>query len=191
MRELPTIKVLLAHHHQVVRDSLQHMLEGEKGIQVVGEAATSEEAIVKALALSPDVITMNHTTPRLDGIATARLIKRQMPRVAILMLTLDDEEDFVKRAIEAGASVCLLMDITRERLIKAVRDIYEAPNLTSPSINPALATESLKGKVDSRVMEEESAETPQPIPAEKMRVGQMNKSHGVFARFFRALFRIG
>ena len=191
MRELPTIRVLLVHHHKVVRDSLQHLLKGAKGIEVVGEAATSEEAVIKAVDLSPDVITMNHTRPRLDGITTTRMIKRQMPHVGILILTLDDEEDFVKRAIEAGASVCLLMDITRERLIKAVRDIYEARNPISPPIGSALEKESFRGKVDSRVMEEESGDTPQAIPAEKMRVGQTNRSHGVFARFLRTLFRIG
>ena len=134
------IRLLLVDDHQVVREGLRRMLELEKEIQVVGEANNGEEAITKAIALSPDVVTMDLKMPGMDGIAATQEIKQQMPDVDILILTLY-AEDFVRRAIEAGASGYLLKDSGCEQIIKAIHQVYDGFCPIAPSLTRELIVE--------------------------------------------------
>lgn len=129
-----TIRLLIVDDHQVVREGLRRIFEMENGIQVVGEASNGEEAIIKALALSPDIVIMDLKMPRMDGIAATYEIKKKIPEIRILILTLY-AEDFVKQAIEAGASGYLLKDSDTEQITKAIHQVYAgycpiAPSLT-------------------------------------------------------------
>ncbi len=138
--ETTVIRVLVVDDHQVVREGLRRMLELEKEIQVIGEANNGEEAITKAIALSPDVITMDLKMPGLDGIAATQEIKQKMPDVDILILTLY-AEDFVKRAIEAGASGYLLKDSGCEQIIKAIHQVHDGFCPIAPSLTRELIIE--------------------------------------------------
>ena len=134
------IRVLVVDDHQVVREGLRRMLELEKEIQVVGEAGSGEEAITKAVSLSPDVITMDLKMPGMDGIMTTREIKQKIPDVDILILTLYGE-DFVKQAIEAGASGYLLKDSDCEQITKAIHQVYDGLCPIAPSLTRELMAE--------------------------------------------------
>ncbi|MFC2071833.1 response regulator [Chloroflexota bacterium] len=134
------IRVLVVDDHQVVREGLRRMLELEKGIQVVGEARSGEEAITKAVSLSPDVITMDLKMPGTDGIMATREIKQKMPDVDILILTLY-AEDFLKQAIEAGASGYLLKDSDCEQITKAIHQVYDGLCPIAPSLTRELVAE--------------------------------------------------
>lgn len=128
------IRLLIVDDHQVVREGLRRIFEMENGIQVIGEASNGEEAIVKALALSPDIVIMDLKMPGMDGIAATYEMKQKIPEIRILILTLY-AEDFVKQAIEAGASGYLLKDSETEQIIKAIYQVHEgycpiAPSLT-------------------------------------------------------------
>ena len=128
------VRVLLVDDHQVVREGLKRILEMEWSIKVVGEAGNGEEAIVKASALVPDVVVMDLKMPGMDGISATREIKKRLPDVSVLMLTLY-AEDFVREAIEAGASGYLLKDCDCEQIIKAIYQTCDglcpiAPSLT-------------------------------------------------------------
>ncbi len=128
------IRVLLVDDHHVVREGLRRILELENRMQVIGDARSGEEAIAKAVSLSPDVIIMDLKMPGMDGITTTREIKQKMPEVNILMLTLY-AEDFVKQAIEAGASGYLLKDSDCEQITEAIIQVHDdlcpiAPSLT-------------------------------------------------------------
>jgi len=132
--ETKTIRVLVVDDHEVVREGLRRMLELEEGIQVVGEAGDGEEAIKKAATLFPDVITMDLKMPGMDGITATQEIKQKIPDIHILILTLY-AEDFVKQAIEAGASGYLLKDSDCEQITKAIHQVHDgfcpiAPSLT-------------------------------------------------------------
>ncbi len=143
MRESPTIKVLIVDDHYVVREGLRRILELEKWIEVVGEAKSGEEAITKAVSLSPDVIIMDLKMPGMDGIMATREIKQKMPDVNILVLTLY-AEDFVKQAIEAGASGYLLKDSDCEQITKAIHQVYDGLCPIAPSLTQKLVTEYSK-----------------------------------------------
>ncbi len=134
------IRVLVVDDHQVVREGLRRMLELQDGIQVIGEASSGEEAIIKTLALSPDVITMDLKMPGMDGIAATREIKQRTPDVDVLMLTLY-AEDYVKEAIEAGASGYLLKDSDGEQITRAIYQVHDGLCPIAPSLTRELVTE--------------------------------------------------
>ena len=140
MKESPTIRVLIVDDHPVVREGLRRMLELGEGIHVVGEASSGEEAIAKAVSFAPDVITMDLKMPGMDGITTTSEIKQRLPEANILMLTLY-AEDFVKEAIEAGASGYLLKDSDCEQIAKAIYQVYDGLCPITPSLTRALVTE--------------------------------------------------
>lgn len=134
------IRVLIVDDHQVVREGLRRMLDLQEGIQVIGEASSGEEAIIKAIALSPDVITMDLKMPGMDGIVATREIKQRTPDIDILMLTLY-AEDYVKDAIAAGASGYLLKDSDCEQITKAIHQVYDGLCPIAPSLTRELVTE--------------------------------------------------
>jgi DNA-binding NarL/FixJ family response regulator len=127
------IRVLVVDDHKVVREGLRRMLEMEDGIQVVGEASDGEEAITKAAELTPDVITMDLKMPGVDGITATHEIKRLMPDIRVLILTLY-AEDFVKQAIEAGASGYLLKDSDTEQIADAIQQVYNGYYPIAPAL---------------------------------------------------------
>lgn len=143
MKESPTIKVLLVDDHHVVREGLRRILELDDGISVIGEARSGEEAIVKAVALSPDVIIMDLKMPGMDGIAATREIKQKLPEVNVLVLTLY-AEDFVAQAVEAGVSGYLLKDSDIEQITKGVHQVHTGLSPIAPSLTRGLVSQFAK-----------------------------------------------
>ncbi len=149
MSESRTIKVLLVDDHNVVREGLRRILDMDSTIEVVGEARSGEEAVAKAVSLSPDVIVMDLKMPGMDGIAATREIRQKLPNVNVLVLTLY-AEDFVKQAVEAGVSGYLLKDSDTEQIIQGVHQVYEGLSPIAPSLTRGLVTEFAKLSRSSR-----------------------------------------
>ena len=149
MGESPIIKVLIVDDHNVVREGLRRILELDNEIEVVGEARNGEEAVTRALSLSPDVITMDLKMPGIDGIAATRQIKQRLPAVNILVLTLYAEE-FVRQAIEAGASGYLLKDCECQQIIEAIHQVHAGFSPIAPSLTRGLVTEFARLGQNSR-----------------------------------------
>ena len=134
------VRVLIVDDHHVVREGLRRMLEMESDIQVVAEARSGEEAIAKAISLSPDVVIMDLKMPGMDGITATREIKTRMPDTGVLVLTLY-AEDFVKQAIEAGVSGYLLKDSDCDNIIRAIHQVHEGLCPIAPSLTRELVLE--------------------------------------------------
>ena len=143
MQELKTIKVLIVDDHRVVREGLQRILELDDEIEVIGEAGTGEEAIAKALSLSPDVVIMDLKMPGMDGITASHEIKQKMSDVNILVLTLY-AEDFIRQAVEAGVSGYLLKDSDCEQITTAVHQVHDGLSPIAPALTRELVTEFAK-----------------------------------------------
>ncbi len=126
------IRVLLVDDHQVVRDGLQHMLEQEEDLEVIGQGADSEETFRQVETLRPDVILMDIKMPGIDGIELTRQVKRKFPACNIIMLTLFDQ--YFSQAMEAGASGYLLKDIKSKELANAIRQVSQGHIVTSTSM---------------------------------------------------------
>ncbi len=132
------IRVVLVDDHQVVREGLRRMLELDKEIQVVGEAASGEEALVQAQQLSPDIILMDIKMPGIGGIEAIRQLKEKQPALNIIVLTIYGDQ-YLAEAIEAGAMGYLLKDISREEVIQAIKAAYQGQSpLTSSLTRPLL-----------------------------------------------------
>ena len=143
MGNTPSIKVLIVDDHHVVREGLRRILENDDEVEVVGEARTGEEAVVKASSLIPDVIIMDLKMPGMDGIMATHEIKQKMPEVNVLVLTLY-AEDFINQAVEAGVSGYLLKDSDSEQITKAVHQVYDGLCPIAPSLTRELVTKFVK-----------------------------------------------
>jgi DNA-binding NarL/FixJ family response regulator len=132
------IRVLLADDQDLVREGLRMMLDAEADIAVVGEAADGREALAEARRLDPDVVVMDVRMPEVDGIeATARLAHTGS-HARVLVLTTFDLDEYVYRALKAGASGFLLKDAKREQLAGAVRTVADGGSLLAPAITQRL-----------------------------------------------------
>ncbi len=143
MNKPPTIKVLIVDDHQVVREGLRRILESDSEIEVIGEARSGEEAVVKAVSLVPDVIIMDLRMPGMDGIMATHEIKQKKPDINVLVLTLY-AEDFIKQAVEAGVSGYLLKDSDCDQITKAIHQVYDGLCPIAPSITRELVTKFVK-----------------------------------------------
>lgn len=153
------IRVLLCDDHALVREGTRRLLEEEPDIEVVGEASDGFEAVEMAGKFSPDVVAMDVSMPRMNGIEATKRIKDSYPGIFILALTAYDDFAYVSRLIENGASGYILKSARSEELIQAVK----ATALGECILDPAVAREVFariarySGRSDGGVLSSESA----------------------------------
>jgi PAS domain S-box-containing protein len=117
----PAIRVLVVDDHRIVREGLVGLLESEPGIVVVGQAANGAEAIERARTMNPDVIIMDINMPLMNGIEATRRIRKELPRIAVIGLSLHSERDMGQSMREAGATSYLSKNGPSEDLLLAIR----------------------------------------------------------------------
>ncbi len=128
------IRLLIADDHAIFRSGVRAVLEGEDGIDVVGEAATGAEAVALAERLRPDVVLMDLRMPEQDGVSATAAIRSGHPDVHVLVLTTYDTDADIVRAVEAGATGYLLKDAVRDDLVSAVRAASRGESVLSPAV---------------------------------------------------------
>lgn len=116
------IRVLIADDQKILREGLRALLGMKEDISVVGEAGDGREACELARQTKPDVVLMDIRMPQMDGVEAAKVIKSELPKTAVIMLTTFDDDEYVIKAMTYGASGYLLKDIDSDKLIEAVRD---------------------------------------------------------------------
>jgi DNA-binding NarL/FixJ family response regulator len=127
-------RVLIADDDDLMRAGLVELLSGEPGIEIVGEAATGRQAVERARRLGPEVVLMDVRMPDLDGIDATGELTRAAPDTKVLILTTFEQDDYVFRALRAGASGFLLKRTRPEELIAAVHTTARGDSLLSPSV---------------------------------------------------------
>ena len=118
-------RLLLADDHDLVREGIRAVLEGEPDLKVVGEAANGREAVELCRELEPDLVLMDVRMPEMDGLAATRAIKEELPQTSVVMVTMHESPDYLLEAIKAGAAGYILKDAAGERLVEAVRRTLE------------------------------------------------------------------
>ncbi|MGW2898862.1 response regulator transcription factor [Streptomyces sp. NPDC001212] len=135
------IKVLVVEDHAVVRSGLVALLSGELGMQVVGQAADGEAALVEAERLRPDVVLLDIDLPARDGIAVAAALAEQLPECRVLMLTALDRPGHLGRAMSVGASGYLLKSATPIETADAIRRVAAGGRVIDPRMRGGRADE--------------------------------------------------
>ena len=135
------IRVLIADDHQVVREGLSAVLKMKEDIEVVGLAKDGVDAVEKARQLLPDVVLMDISMPRMNGVEATREIKRENPHIGVVVLTMYDEEDYIFDLVKAGATGYLLKDADSAQIAKAIRAVAHGESLIHPTVASKILTE--------------------------------------------------
>jgi DNA-binding NarL/FixJ family response regulator len=134
------LRLMIVDDHPVVREGLRGMLEADPGITVVGEAASGDEAVVRAGELRPDVILMDLRMPDGDGVSATSRILANRPESRVIVLTTYETDQDIVRAVEAGAAGYLLKDTSRADLLAAIVSASRGETVLSPSVATRLVT---------------------------------------------------
>jgi DNA-binding NarL/FixJ family response regulator len=166
-QEAPTVaRVLVVDDQQLMRDGLTSLLSLQEGIEIVGDAANGEEAVARALALTPDVVLMDVRMPVLDGVSATAQIRRQLPHCQVLMLTTFDDEAYIVAALQAGASGYLLKDIPAQHLAQAIHLTHKGIYQLDPAIAGKLIGALVNPQRPSAAATSSTAAPPaSPLPA--------------------------
>jgi DNA-binding NarL/FixJ family response regulator len=155
-----SIRILLADDHKMVRKGLQLFLASQKGIEVVGEASSGEEALERAGELAPDIVLMDAMMPGIGGIEATALIAKQYPLVKVVVLSSSSDESHALPAIRSGAKGYLLKDIEPEELAAAIRRVHAG----KVELHPDIAGQLMNQYVSHyQASEDKGGEVPQPL----------------------------
>lgn len=130
-----SINIVIADDHMLLRQGIKNVLELEPDMRVVGEASDGEETMVMAQEKKPDIILLDMNMPKLNGLEVTKLLMLSPSRSKVIVLTINDDENYVLELIKAGASGYLLKDIESGMLVRAIRTVYGG----EPFIYPELA----------------------------------------------------
>lgn len=130
----PATTVLVADDSAPFRTGLRALLASARDIQLVGEAIDGNEAVEKALTLQPDVVLMDLQMPALNGIEATRKVMQSSPHIAVVMLTMFDDDDSVFAAMQAGARGYLLKGALRHEVLTAVRAAAAGEAIFGPQL---------------------------------------------------------
>jgi two-component system response regulator NreC len=136
------IRLLIVDDHAIVRSGLSTLLNDHQTIEVIGEAADGDEAIAKALELRPNVVLMDLSMPHgKDGLTATAELKQQFADIAILILTMHDDDEYLFRSIHAGASGYILKNAPHEELLSAIHSVALGNAYLYPTATKRLMSE--------------------------------------------------
>ena len=140
------IRVLLADDHQIVRAGLCRIVDDSAEMQVVAEASNGEDALRLAAETSPDVAVIDISMPGPDGLEVVSRLRSVTPKLPILILTMHEEEQYVVRALQVGASGYITKRSAPEELVEAIMKVHAGEPYLSGSVAEALALRIARGK---------------------------------------------
>ena len=157
---MKNIKVFLADEHLLFRQGIKSLLSKVTDIEILGEASDGEETIAKVHKLKPDVVLMDITMPKINGLEATKLIKEKLPSVKILILTMHDTDQYLAGMLEAGASGYVVKTAASDELITAIREVNEGDVHLYPSIARMLVEDYLEKAKEGGEKESTDGLTP-------------------------------
>lgn len=128
-------KIVIAEDHTILRAGLRALLASQNGLEVIGEAGDGREAIRKVDTLQPDLLLIDLSMPKLNGIDAIREIKSQHPEIKIIVLTVHKSDEYIIAALRAGANGYMLKDASQNELLLAIDYVINGKTFLSPSIS--------------------------------------------------------
>ncbi len=127
-------RLVIADDHELVRAGLRAMLTGQRGLEVVGEAANGREALMLCRRLQPDLALIDVRMPEQDGLATCRAIKEECPAMSVILITIHENPEYLLEAFKAGAAGYVLKDISQSELITAIKGVLRGESILNKEL---------------------------------------------------------
>jgi DNA-binding NarL/FixJ family response regulator len=140
------LRIVLADDHTILREGLRALLTADPDFEVVGEAQDGREAVRSVERLSPDLLLMDLSMPRMSGIEAIREIKKRYPETKIIALTVHKAEEYLLSTLQAGADGYILKDATHEELAMAIKNVMTGKPYLSPGVSEKVIEGYLVGK---------------------------------------------
>jgi two-component system nitrate/nitrite response regulator NarL len=141
----PRIKVMLVDDHPVVRKGVGSCLARHEHLQIVAEASDGREAVTKARQLLPNVILMDIDMPHMNGLAVTELLRKELPDIKVLILSMHSNTDYVMRIIQSGARGYVLKEASTDELVRAVDAVHAGEAFFSPEVAHAALNQFVRG----------------------------------------------
>jgi len=139
-----SVKVLLVDDHAIIREGLRSLLEKQPDMEVVADVDDGRRAVEMVRELSPDVVIMDVTMPRLGGIEATRQITSESPSVKVIALSIHSKRRFVADMLQAGAAGYILKECLFDELVQAIHAVCEGGRYLSPSITDVVVNDYVK-----------------------------------------------
>ena len=139
-------QIVIAEDHTILREGLKALLSSDSDLEVIGEAEDGQAAINCAETLVPDLVLMDLSMPRMNGLDAIKEIKKQSPQIKIIALTVHKTEEYVLEALQAGADGYVLKDATHSELGMAIKNVLMGKRYLSPGISEKVIEGYLEGR---------------------------------------------
>jgi DNA-binding NarL/FixJ family response regulator len=165
-------RMIIADDHELARAGLRNMLEGDRGLLLVGEASNGREAVALCRDLQPDLALLDVRMPEMDGLAATREIRQVSPNTCVLIVTTHANPDYLLAALKAGAAGYVLKDVTRQDLLNTIRRVLRGEAVLSGEI----ATQALQ-RLTSQPAGQAAALPERLTPREREVLEQIVEGH--------------
>ena len=135
-----TVRVLIVDDHAVVRAGLRLLIDAQDGLETAGEASTARQAILEARSVKPDVILMDVVMPGDSGIDAVQTLLHEHPEAQVLVLSMQDDPQYVRKAFEAGARGYVLKEAADTEVVTAIREVANGGQYVHPELGARLVT---------------------------------------------------
>jgi two-component system response regulator NreC len=139
-------RIVIAEDHTILREGLRALISSEPNLDVVGEAGDGRDAIHCVETLTPDLVLMDLSMPRVDGLEAIKEIKKRHPETKVLALTVHKTEEYILATLRAGADGYVLKDATQDELLMAIRSVLGGKSYLSPGASEKV----IEGYLESR-----------------------------------------
>ena len=143
-RNAKKLRILVADDHELVRRGIRGLLRAQRGWRVIGEATNGREAVEKTNKLKPDVAILDISMPDLDGLQATRQIREAAPRTSVVVLTMHESDQMVRRVLDAGALGYVLKSDIAAHLVKAVKNVSAGKMFLTPRVSDIVLKGFLK-----------------------------------------------
>ena len=150
METKKTYRIVIAEDHRILREGLRALVSSESAYLVVGEADNGRDAIRRVDELKPDLILMDLSMPRMNGLDAISEIKSRYPDTKLLVLTVHKAEEYVFESLKSGADGYVLKDATHAELMLAISSVLDGKRYISPGVSATLVEGFLEGRKPSR-----------------------------------------
>jgi|SRR5580704_13225876 DNA-binding NarL/FixJ family response regulator len=179
-RSIKNLRILVADDHELVRHGIRGILRAQRGWRVIGQATNGREAVEKTNKLKPDVAILDVSMPELDGLQATRQIRDANPNTQVVVLTMHESDQMVRRVLDAGARGYVLKSDLAANLVKAVKHVSAGKLFLTPRVSDIVVKGFLKNGIQADPAAHPQAR-PTPREAEIIRLLAGGKANKVIA----------